>query len=91
MIYKLNDGSASCHIICNWQPQMRDKILNTPGLSDYFEQDFEDDTMENIDITPLKDNEKLKIHFDGVVISHTCKEWQLIYGQKQGIVAQSEY
>ena len=91
MIYKLDDSGASCHIICNWQPKMRDQILNTPGLSDYFVDLYEDCELEQINITPLNDDDELKIYFEGTMITHTCKEWQLIYANKQGIISQSEY
>ena len=91
MVYKLDNGGVDCHIISNWVITKREEIFKTPGVAEYFADDFNDDEKDKIGITPLKEDKELKINFDGILITHTAAEWQAIYGHKTGIICQSEY
>jgi len=88
MIYKLDDDSASCHIICMFTKDHPAQILATKGVADYFK---EYDLLDEVNITKIKDSEYLTFKFDHIKITHTSIEWQYIYQHEQKIICTSEY
>lgn len=93
MIYKLSNDSVFCYVISLYEKV--DQIIKfTPDIQDYFEDDDVEWDKELV-VEKLAPEHTLEINFESdnglKNITHTCEEWEAIYGNTHGIICQSEY
>jgi hypothetical protein len=97
-IIELSDGAASCHVVVpgTYQGEAMtgatalDAALECAWASDYFDRESGGEYHRRA-MYPL---ELLAISFDGYSISHTVREWRMIYDgiiREPVIISQSEH